>query len=648
MSYIGKLQIDSGAQLPIGSTLYGVCNSVAGAYEKVVTLSNFDTLINGVTVHVKFVNGNTAPLTNPSDATEHLSLTIGSTSSIPVSNPGGTINWSAGAIISFTFDETDVNNKKWIVNDGVITTFDASAFASSTHNHGNISNDGKLDTASVAVVTNANKEITTENLSVSDPSVSNNATSTSFISNISQSATGKISATKKNLPAASTSVAGIIQIGSGASDALAGNSTITIAGQVVALAGGSITDVALRSALGLSSALRFVGVTSTTMSDGYTGTPAGIDNSYVPAVGDVVIDNSSDSEYVCINVTGTTYTWERLGRDSSWALASDVIEKTGAKGDILYWSDTNTPTHLTNTSSATKQFLTITSQVPAWAVLTAADVGLDNLTNFAQVEKRIGTTKGDIIYWNAASDPVRLGIGSENQVLTVNASGVPEWKANQATDENVKQTLDASSTSTFPLLFSTSDTTVNTAAPVGGAKRNNSVYIKPSDGTLTAPYFSGNGSLLTNISWASINNIPTAGTNTLGLVKTTSDVSNSSGYTAAPIINGVVYYKDTNSHYSANLYVTGSASGTALPSSALTNGNVYLRLIENSGDKGTFKISGTTGIKVTAAATTGYISIDTNLKDISFTNAPSAATEQDSIGFVHGGVLYIKKFATVS
>ena len=112
--------------------------------------------------------------------------------------------------------------------------------------------------------------------------------------------------------------------------------------------------------------------------------------------------------------------------------------------------------------------------------------------------------------------------------------------------------------------------------------------------------------------------------------------------------NGVVYYKDTNSHYSANLYVTGTASGTALPSSALTNGNVYLRLIENSSDHGTFKISGTTGIKVTAAATTGYISIDTSLKGISFTNAPSAASDQDSISFVHKGVLYIKKFATVS
>ena len=318
MSYIGKLQIDNGAQLPIGSTLYGVCSSQASSYEKVVTLSNFDTLINGVTVHVKFENGNTAPLTNPSDATEHLSLTIGSTSSIPVSNPGGTVNWSAGAIISFTFDETDINNKKWIVNDGVITTFDASAFATSTHSHGNLSNDGKLDTASVAVVTNASRELTTQDLSVSDPSVADNATSTSFISNITQSATGKITPTKKNLPTASTTVAGIIQIGSGASNALAGNSTITIAGQTVSLAGGSLTDVALRSALGLSSALRFVGTTSTTMSDGYTGTPAGINNSYVPAVGDVVIDSSNDSEYVLmlpeLPIHGNVQVVTHLGR----------------------------------------------------------------------------------------------------------------------------------------------------------------------------------------------------------------------------------------------------------------------------------------------------------------------------------------------
>lgn len=45
-------------------------------------------------------------------------------------------------------------------------------------------------------------------------------------------------------------------------------------------------------------------------------------------------------------------------------------------------------------------------------------------------------------------------------------------------------------------------------------------------------------------------NLPTAGQNKLGGVKTTSNINNASGYTACPIISGVPYYKDTNTTYS--------------------------------------------------------------------------------------------------
>lgn len=58
------------------------------------------------------------------------------------------------------------------------------------------------------------------NLDFSDPTAS--GTSTSFIATVSQT-DGLITATKKNLPTASTSTAGIIKIGTGASDAAAGN-----------------------------------------------------------------------------------------------------------------------------------------------------------------------------------------------------------------------------------------------------------------------------------------------------------------------------------------------------------------------------------------------------------------------------------------
>ena len=43
--------------------------------------------------------------------------------------------------------------------------------------------------------------------------------------------------------------------------------------------------------------------------------------------------------------------------------------------------------------------------------------------------------------------------------------------------------------------------------------------------------------------------LPSAGKGTLGGVKTTSDVTSAAGYTPAPIIDGVPYYKDTNTTY---------------------------------------------------------------------------------------------------
>lgn len=55
--------------------------------------------------------------------------------------------------------------------------------------------------------------------------------------------------------------------------------------------------------------------------------------------------------------------------------------------------------------------------------------------------------------------------------------------------------------------------------------------------------------------------LPTAGQNKLGGVKTTSAVASTSGYTACPIIGGVVYYKDTNTTYSlASFGITATAA----------------------------------------------------------------------------------------
>lgn len=79
-----------------------------------------------------------------------------------------------------------------------------------SHTHGNITNDGKLDSGSKAVVTNSGT-ITVEDLTTNSPSAA--GTATSFISTISQSSTGKITATKANIGEATSNNYGGIKIG---------------------------------------------------------------------------------------------------------------------------------------------------------------------------------------------------------------------------------------------------------------------------------------------------------------------------------------------------------------------------------------------------------------------------------------------------
>jgi hypothetical protein len=56
--YIGAFQVDDSNEMLIGSTLYGICNTDADVAAKVVILPEFDSFYNGITIRVKFINGN--------------------------------------------------------------------------------------------------------------------------------------------------------------------------------------------------------------------------------------------------------------------------------------------------------------------------------------------------------------------------------------------------------------------------------------------------------------------------------------------------------------------------------------------------------------------------------------------------------------
>lgn len=110
MAYISAVKIDSGAEIPVTSSLYGTCNTAAGTAAKVVTMPNFDTLKTGVLIHVKFTYGNTAasPTLNVNDTGAKTIYRYGTT--VLAASTNG--SWWEGSIIPFIYD----GNNWYIVN----------------------------------------------------------------------------------------------------------------------------------------------------------------------------------------------------------------------------------------------------------------------------------------------------------------------------------------------------------------------------------------------------------------------------------------------------------------------------------------------------------------------------------------------------
>ena len=154
---------------------------------------------------------------------------------------------------------------------------------------------------------------------------------------------------------------------------------------------------------------------------------------------------------------------------------------------------TATPTRLA-IGTGNNKFLKVVDGVPAWSTISNTEVGLGNVTNDAQIPKSIGTTKGDIIYWNTASDPKRLGIGTQGYVLTVSSTGIPSWEPNAATDEKVKQSPynNGDDDRTFNILFKHDyDDDEETSGVYYSTVATKKLTFNPSTGVLSAKSFSG-------------------------------------------------------------------------------------------------------------------------------------------------------------
>ena len=114
MAYVSKKKRPNNSIVPIGSNLYGTCSTASATAVKVVSMPDFDVLVEGVTIHVYFTHKNTA-----SSAT----LKVGSTSAVPIKHNGQLGgSWEDGSFISFTYYSNAWHQNDITVN-GVTYTF---------------------------------------------------------------------------------------------------------------------------------------------------------------------------------------------------------------------------------------------------------------------------------------------------------------------------------------------------------------------------------------------------------------------------------------------------------------------------------------------------------------------------------------------
>ena len=402
------------------------------------------------------------------------------------------------------------------------------------------------------------------------------------------------------------------------------------------------------------------------------------------------------TEYIRIT-RNSTDVWEKLGEQKldisnkingvSSVTQNDIVT-WGANGTTVKDSGISIDTTVNNNDTTIPTGKAIQSYVS------------DSISNNAvtNVSTGIGLTGGPI----TTTGTIKANLKSETAMTndSTDVTNTADRTYAVATDKSgylavnvpwtdTKVTQNVSTTNkNYPILLSYYESTSSTTT-AQVTSRDNSIYINPSTHTLTATNIvadsiTENGTSLDDKykpisyvpTWNEITGKVTATTDTLGIVKTSSTVTSATGLTASPIIDGVVYYKDTtysqgtgisisgttinhsnsvtavttagflklkydaqghitgttavtkkditdlgvptsDTHYTTHLYVTTS-NGTSATTTPLANGAVNLRLFDDTTARETYSITGS-GVTSVTTDNKGNIIIDTPMTAI--TNA---------------------------
>lgn len=411
-SYIGQVTIGS-TTYPVGSMLYGVCETAAATAAKTVTLAAFDTLATGITVHVKFTNANSA--SSPT-------LKVGGTDAKSITNPGGNMSWTANSVIAFTYDGTN-----WVMNRDSNTTY--STLTQAIVDTGTETT-GKLVTAKII------KDTVTKAIEALDGTVSGTPGAAKTLTAFSET-DGKVSATFGDISIKKSQVSDLGTIGAAAAKGV--DTTIadgsTSANLPTSAAVASYVDGKMS---GLTGGMHFKGTTTTAITDGATTKPIKINNAdYTPEAGDVVLYNSAEFLW-----TGTA--WEILGDEGSYALKTNtetVIKTATLTKNTLptLTIDEKTIPNVTAVGTAPKLTVTETTIPNVTSAGSAASftVSGGTLTLTAGSAPTLGTAikVGSASGWSAGTVPtlgtaIKVGsasgwnAGSQASLATTNATVV--------------------------------------------------------------------------------------------------------------------------------------------------------------------------------------------------------------------------------
>lgn len=436
-TYINNVEITNGANTTsylIEPTLFQVATTEdSGATYTTANLAGF-TLITGATIQIKFGTANKANAT----------LNISSTGAKAIWYNNTTIaanTLKVNHVYALTYDGT-----QWQVN-GDIDTWrpigtGATDAAAGNHGHGNITKDGKMSGSTASGTTTTSHLFLREDGTWAKPAYTTNTNTHRPI---------KMNGTQ------------ILGNNTTALDLVAG-SHISLTNNNGAV---TIANTLTASDLGLSSALRFVGKTTSTMSESFNGVPAGITNYTTPIVGDVVLDSDNNGEYVCTAVTTvdniTTYTWEWLGAESSFKLVQTAVTDPTA-------ASTTSTTFIDTISQDTQGVITATKKTLPTASTSVAGI------------IKIGTTENDAAKGNHTHNYLaNTNKGSKTQpiYITSNAAATCEYMFPIYYDN-----LTLSSTAPEPGAYCVNGQT----NPVTGATEYGSVLSLPGIGASTKYY----------------------------------------------------------------------------------------------------------------------------------------------------------------